>query len=83
VVYPVKLLGAKMKVVALNETVSTPAGTFVGCYRLDLVTGTGYRSFSFAPGVGLVRFVKGSLTWKLHRAKIKGSDGEWYTLGYE
>lgn len=80
--------GAKFSVGATNETVQTPAGRFTGCYRLD-VQGSGilapqFGSFWFAPGVGLVQYVNpwtdGSKMMRLRYAKVRGSDGAWYTV---
>ncbi len=67
------------KVGAVNETVMTPAGTFVGCYRLDVLQGG--KSFWFAPGVGMVRFSVGVTDFRLRRAKVKGTDGAVYAIG--
>lgn len=81
------LLKVKLKVTSLNETVTTFAGTFPGCYRLEVLpsTGLGYRSFFFAPGIGLVRFDRvtsgGPESWQLNHAKLKGSDGKGYLIG--
>ncbi|MBI2900498.1 MAG: hypothetical protein HYY17_09950 [Planctomycetes bacterium] len=79
----------KMKVGGTDETVNTPAGTFTGCYRLDVAENgamdAGYGSFWFAPGVGLVQYttiwIGGQHTYRLHHAKIKGSDGKTYGFG--
>lgn len=83
------LLFHKLKVGAKNATVVTPAGTFTGCYRLDALENVGadigYTSFWFAKGVGLVQYGKikfwGESLYQLSSAKIKGSDGKFYTIG--
>jgi len=90
--WTVKLSGllsnVTLKVVANNEKVVTPAGTFTGCYRLDAKNNAmdaGYSSFWFAPGVGLVQYGKvwigGVQLYRLHRAKVRGSDGKVYAFG--
>lgn len=81
----------KLKVGAKNETVVTPAGTFQGCYRLDVVptsgTAPGFGSFWFAPGVGLVQYSKpmfiGAQVFKLQFAKVTGSDKKSYSFGLQ
>lgn len=83
--------GTKMRVGWTNDTVTTPAGTFKGCYRLDTVnpqtapTGAAYHSYWFAPGIGLVQSLSGSYmknTYRrLLRATLKGSDGKTYFIG--
>ncbi len=78
------------KVGATNETVQTPAGTFKGVYRLDVIgspiADAGYGSFHFAPGVGLVQYseiqIWGVLKYGLLRASLWGSDGKQYTIGH-
>jgi len=82
-----------VEVGSTNETVVTPAGTFLNCYRLDVVypffssVGHGYNSFFFAPGVGLVQYVAFSAsddedtTYRLHHAKIRALDGKVYRIG--
>lgn len=91
-VYTATALGnTKMIVVGVNEVVETPAGKFTGCYRLSTVTPPGLLDgpktiYTFAPGVGLVRYGTYGLgsvttTYSLGYAKIKGTDGKWYTIG--
>ena len=84
------LTGAKLKVGSKNDTLLTPLGTFKNCYRLDVqyptnvLIGVGYKSFWFAPGVGLVGYNKfnpeGPVNFRLESAKILGSDGKLYLL---
>lgn len=84
------LVGAKLKVGSKNDTLQTPVGTFKNCYRLDVhyppnaLVGFGYKSFWFAPGVGLVGYNKfnpeGPMNFRLESAKIKGSNGKLYSL---
>lgn len=71
-----------LKVGSINDTVPAPAGTFKGCYRLDNLGMEG-GSFTFAAGIGLVKYSKVSPPSQavLYRAKLKGSDGAWYTIG--
>lgn len=82
--------GTKFKVGSKTETVDAPVGTFTNCYRLDVVyptnalVGSGYKSFTFAQGVGLVAFVRfnsqGLWEYRLRSAKVKGPDGQVYTV---
>lgn len=81
----------QLKVGAIDETVETPAGMFLGCYRLDVAASTiadgGYGSFWFAPGVGLVQYSKpwigGTNFYRLVSVTIQGSDGKVYTLSHQ
>lgn len=83
-------LNGLLKVGATSETVETPAGKFTGCYRLDVVSPNaslnGYLSFWFHAGTGLVQVARqdaGQLQMlKLQYAKIRGSDGQDYRLGF-
>lgn len=85
---PPLLTMVQMKVGSTNETVATPAGTFKNCYRLN-ATPAGWGagvSYWFAPGVGLVQYIEWKATtgvklYRLHHAKIKGSDAKTYTIG--
>lgn len=93
--YSVKVAGMwKMKVGSVKDTVVTPAGTFENCYRLDVIylppkpSSWGYHSFHFAPGVGMVQFKTFTVTsavapvsYKLLRARIKGTNGKVYRMG--
>ena len=77
----------KIEVIGVKETVVTPAGTFKNCYSLS-VSGSPYKSFTFAPGVGLVRYTKLEMMdimviYSLRRAKVKGSDGIVYRIGQD
>ncbi len=91
-VYPVNipfLSWKKIQVGATDESVTTPAGQFVGCYRLDVIEASSGEktSFSFAAGVGIVQIVrkKGEKvdTVRLRRARVKGADGAVYSIGRE
>jgi len=97
--YSTNLAGMwKMTVGSTNETVVTPAGTFNNCYRLDVeylptaLVSKGYKSFYFAPGVGLVQYVMfgtdevtiwwNEVTiWSLHHAKVRAFNGMLYRIG--
>lgn len=90
--YLVNVAGmGKLTVGSTNETVATPAGTFQNCYRLDVeyppiaLVSQGYKSFSFAPGVGLVQYVTfspvGIVTYRLRHAKIRAFNGTMYRIG--
>ena len=88
--YPIKFGGMSgLMAGALNETVVTPAGIFLGCYRLDATESDGaplgFSSFWFARGVGLVQYSKlapgGNKVFRLREATLKGTDGKTYTLG--
>lgn len=80
------LMGKKLRVGATKATVLTPVGEFKNCYRLDVVgqTGVGYKSFWFAPGVGLVAYDMYTpneiVAYRLQTATVKGSDGKFYTI---
>jgi len=84
------LTGVTLKMGSKHDTLQTPVGTFENCYRLDVqypfmvFIGIRYKSFWFAPGVGLVGYNKstldGLLTFRLESAKIKGSNGKFYSL---
>jgi len=79
-----------VKLMSKNETVETPAGTFKNCYRFSLqylpngLHGQGFKSFWFAPGVGLVKYTtigNGHRTFSLYHAKIRASNGVVYNIG--
>lgn len=79
----------RLRVGATDVAVVTPVGTFPGCYRIDVIQsvpwdGREFRSLWFHPGVGLVAYRLRTPTYesvlRLRRAKIRGSDGRWYTL---
>ena len=90
--YPVDFapftVGAECMVAPSNVTVHTPAGKFTGCYCLIVqapgIRAREYASFWFASGVGLVQYVNpwtdGSKVMKLRHARLRGSDGAWYTI---
>lgn len=76
-----------LRVGSTNATVTTRAGKFLGCYRLDGVGSTTaqFGSFWFAPGVGLVQYTRRHgtnplQTLSLRDAKIRNTDGILYTV---
>jgi len=80
--------GSIMRVKAVNQSVVTPAGTFHGCYRLDVQPpGSLWATmkFYFAPGIGLVQYERFQtfefVIHRLHQATLRGTDGVWYTIG--
>jgi len=91
--YPVLLEsfegGTKIRVGATQEGVETPAGAFGGCTRFDVVDrleqGTGFISFWFAPGIGLVQYTKMKgdqrTLFRLRSARVRGDGDRVYTIG--
>jgi hypothetical protein len=81
----------RLRVGAVAEDVSTPAGAFRECYRLDVARArrseTRYHSFWFKEGIGLVRFtrtVRGySQTHVLHHASLQGASSRIYRFGLD
>lgn len=65
---------ATLMVGAADEIVVTPIATFVGCLRLDVLESSsqfnGYRRLWFAPGVGLVKYMKGPSFWALQKTFV-------------
>lgn len=84
-------LGGTLKVAALNQGVTTPAGTFQGCTRIDVLQSLSgfdveFESLWFAPGIGLVRYSlvdsnEAHPVYSLHHASLRGSDKKVYTIG--
>lgn len=76
-----------------NKKADIPAGHFTNCYGLNvdhhgtsLLHDFQYRSFLFAPGIGLVQYSTNHpfgkpVIYSLYRATITGSDGKKYTIG--
>ncbi len=81
----------ELEVGETNETVVTNAGTFTGCYRLDAMqsfgTNSGYSSFWFARGIGLVQYGKvtlgGTKLYRLHSARVQSWNGKFYSIGQQ
>lgn len=82
---------ASIQVGATDETVVTPAGTFQGCYRLNVnhlfINDIALDKFWFARGIGMIqysRFSWGRISvYPLQSVTIKGIDGKVYTIGTE
>lgn len=73
---------SKLRVGAAEESLDTYVGTFAGCYRIETVPSL--QAFWFAAGIGPVQqrlqFITSPKPFKLASAKLKGSDGKWYTI---